>query len=115
MAPPMKQLLTWSLSAARPFDSPTKRNTTAGNKIHKGRRQQNCLTRLFIPNVVLSRIKLRRVSTFREPFIDPIPNVIVKVDRKSTRLNSSHVSISYAVFCLKKKQGRSQLFGQERR
>src|SRR5437868_10245501 len=27
----------------------------------------------------------------------------VKTDRKSTRLNSSHVSISYAVFCLKKK------------
>src|SRR5207249_10007653 len=26
-----------------------------------------------------------------------------KRDRKSTRLNSSHVSISYAVFCLKKK------------
>src|SRR5699024_11778679 len=28
-------------------------------------------------------------------------------DRKSTRLNSSHVSISYAVFCLKKKTVRS--------
>src|SRR5699024_11681372 len=27
-----------------------------------------------------------------------------KQDRKSTRLNSSHVSISYAVFCLKKKK-----------
>src|SRR5690625_3005265 len=27
-----------------------------------------------------------------------------KVDRKSTRLNSSHVAISYAVFCLKKKK-----------
>src|SRR5437868_8135563 len=27
-----------------------------------------------------------------------------RVDRKSTRLNSSHVSISYAVFCLKKKK-----------
>src|SRR5690625_6943711 len=26
-----------------------------------------------------------------------------EVDRKSTRLNSSHVAISYAVFCLKKK------------
>src|SRR5699024_11623602 len=26
-----------------------------------------------------------------------------KIDRKSTRLNSCHVSISYAVFCLKKK------------
>src|SRR5699024_11998673 len=28
------------------------------------------------------------------------------LDRKSTRLNSSHVSISYAVFCLKKKKRR---------
>src|SRR5690554_7002886 len=28
----------------------------------------------------------------------------VKLDRKSTRLNSSHVRISYAVFCLKKKK-----------
>src|SRR5437868_12519813 len=27
-------------------------------------------------------------------------------DRKSTRLNSSHVSISYAVFCLKKKKNQ---------
>src|SRR5699024_11951643 len=29
---------------------------------------------------------------------------VIKEDRKSTRLNSSHVSISYAVFCLKKKK-----------
>src|SRR5699024_11284367 len=29
----------------------------------------------------------------------------VSEDRKSTRLNSSHVSISYAVFCLKRKAG----------
>src|SRR5690625_6897208 len=29
-------------------------------------------------------------------------------DRKSTRLNSSHVAISYAVFCLKKKIRRNQ-------
>src|SRR5699024_11783937 len=29
---------------------------------------------------------------------------IPELDRKSTRLNSSHVSISYAVFCLKKKK-----------
>src|SRR5690625_6534081 len=28
-------------------------------------------------------------------------------DRKSTRLNSSHVAISYAVFCLKKKKNKS--------
>src|SRR5699024_11311196 len=30
-------------------------------------------------------------------------HLLQKEDRKSTRLNSSHVSISYAVFCLKKK------------
>src|SRR5690606_3836702 len=33
-------------------------------------------------------------------------------DRKSTRLNSSHVKISYAVFCLKKKKSRAQDRGQ---
>src|SRR5207249_12293328 len=32
------------------------------------------------------------------------PEARVRLDRKSTRLNSSHVSISYAVFCLKKKK-----------
>src|SRR5207249_1908173 len=32
-----------------------------------------------------------------------------KEDRKSTRLNSSHVSISYAVFCLKKKKAKGPL------
>src|SRR5690554_7518305 len=34
--------------------------------------------------------------------------VIAVVDRKSTRLNSSHVRISYAVFCLKKKKSTSR-------
>src|SRR5699024_12777100 len=32
---------------------------------------------------------------------EPIPASFENKDRKSTRLNSSHVSISYAVFCLK--------------
>src|SRR5690606_41863273 len=35
-------------------------------------------------------------------FVDTIRSVRI-LDRKSTRLNSSHVKISYAVFCLKKK------------
>src|SRR3712207_8493049 len=33
-----------------------------------------------------------------------ISEPMVAADRKSTRLNSSHANISYAVFCLKKKQ-----------
>src|SRR3989442_5744717 len=36
------------------------------------------------------------------------------VDRKSTRLNSSHVRISYAVFCLKKKKKRSSATHRQR-
>src|SRR3712207_8135023 len=36
--------------------------------------------------------------------LDQLKEVNAAVDRKSTRLNSSHANISYAVFCLKKKQ-----------
>src|SRR5438477_5937983 len=39
---------------------------------------------------------------------------LVVRDRKSTRLNSSHMSISYAVFCLKKKK-KLDLKGNEQR
>src|SRR5258708_29377539 len=38
-----------------------------------------------------------------------------RADRKSTRLNSSHQIISYAVFCLKKKNGRSGRAARRRR
>src|SRR5436309_6156046 len=45
----------------------------------------------------------------REPLrvteLRPIAQLVL--DRKSTRLNSSHVKISYAVFCLKKKKKRT--------
>src|SRR2546427_5248234 len=39
--------------------------------------------------------------------VRPVPNISAGIwdpDRKSTRLNSSHSQISYAVFCLKKKK-----------
>src|SRR2546426_5482008 len=43
----------------------------------------------------------------------PIPTQIVSngeyIDRKSTRLNSSHLVISYAVFCLKKKKQNTEI------
>src|SRR5438067_5359582 len=46
----------------------------------------------------------------RMPGHDPIlrrsKRLAQPLDRKSTRLNSSHVSISYAVFCLKKKKNK---------
>src|SRR5436309_5883375 len=48
-----------------------------------------------------------RYSVVRSPHPDPLSQTAgrrEKEDRKSTRLNSSHVKISYAVFCLKKKK-----------
>src|SRR5690606_40229680 len=37
-----------------------------------------------------------------------VDRAAARTDRKSTRLNSSHVKISYAVFCLKKKKIRTK-------
>src|SRR5690554_5525715 len=42
---------------------------------------------------------------------DPFSEEDERLDRKSTRLNSSHVRISYAVFCLKKKKRNIMLIG----
>src|SRR5688572_31407005 len=36
--------------------------------------------------------------------LGPTGTTVAEIDRKSTRLNSSHSQISYAVFCLKKKK-----------
>src|SRR5207253_5961352 len=38
------------------------------------------------------------------PLLAALGATMLALDRKSTRLNSSHVAISYAVFCLKKKK-----------
>src|SRR5690242_20971048 len=50
----------------------------------------------------------RETSAHRaREYIDAHPSIrdcLQMEDRKSTRLNSSHMSISYAVFCLKKKK-----------
>src|SRR3712207_8473643 len=47
-------------------------------------------------------------ETFHAPLLHGYPRAFLEplavLDRKSTRLNSSHANISYAVFCLKKKK-----------
>src|SRR5256884_4588360 len=43
------------------------------------------------------------LATFGRPSSAGVPESFTALDRKSTRLNSSHGYISYAVFCLKKK------------
>src|SRR5207249_9167837 len=59
-----------------------------------------------------TREELRLLSAIAQPLVVALASQVpylksiatTRGDRKSTRLNSSHVSISYAVFCLKKKK-----------
>src|SRR5204862_2851466 len=50
------------------------------------------------------RARLLRPAGARHPAAEAVRLQPQGADRKSTRLNSSHVEISYAVFCLKKKK-----------
>src|SRR5204862_6484601 len=62
-------------------------------------------TRLRRPKICRISFRHRRADPLqtgrRQQLRAPLP---FRRDRKSTRLNSSHVEISYAVFCLKKKK-----------
>src|SRR5258707_12278097 len=51
---------------------------------------------------VVFQVQLNRVAAF-------VAERDLILDRKSTRLNSSHANISYAVFCLKKKKKHSNV------
>src|SRR3712207_8910434 len=51
---------------------------------------------------------VRRREHLRHRHPRHLPGTARPRDRKSTRLNSSHANISYAVFCLKKKKKRHQ-------
>src|SRR5690625_6256845 len=75
-----------------------------------------CLMGYILPvdNNIAKNYAQRMMKTEKEPLkLDKIKKIDLnteqiqinydKRDRKSTRLNSSHVAISYAVFCLKKK------------
>src|SRR5690242_20887513 len=69
--------------------------------------QTGILLRLLeAPRVRLEIDKVQRIGRGQAGVINFVLIVIeqLRQDRKSTRLNSSHMSISYAVFCLKKKK-----------
>src|SRR5690606_41725629 len=75
-------------------------------KIHEGK--HSLPFGLYIVNAVQEEIGLRGAEMISRK-IRPDLAIITDVchdtqDRKSTRLNSSHVKTSYAVFCLKKKR-----------
>src|SRR5688572_32589522 len=60
---------------------------------------------LFELGFLSGRLGLERtLIVITDPDRTEIPSDLTESDRKSTRLNSSHSQISYAVFCLKKKK-----------
>src|SRR5690606_40327036 len=59
--------------------------------------------RLLVPDELHAAPRPRVVGRLHGGLRQPLADAAVLGDRKSTRLNSSHVKISYAVFCLKKK------------
>src|SRR5689334_23446951 len=65
-------------------------------------------TTLFRSQEQIPRERYKKGDTIRAVIKEVVRNLTgtpeIIIDRKSTRLNSSHSSISYAVFCLKKKK-----------
>src|SRR2546426_4081382 len=59
---------------------------------------------LDAPEILVERLVLRRDGYGVRRLEELAPHRSSLIDRKSTRLNSSHLVISYAVFCLKKKK-----------
>src|SRR5205085_9917300 len=90
---------------------PTRRSSDLGErKAHLGGTVELAL---FVEKQVRAE-KFAEVA--REPRHREIDRVreVVELDRKSTRLNSSHSQISYAVFCLKKKKDHASVRAQKR-
>src|SRR6266702_7730554 len=63
----------------------------------------------LFPYTTLSRSRLETANLDRRGDIAGLGAARSRTDRKSTRLNSSHVAISHAVFCLKKKKTKQTM------
>src|SRR5205807_8174005 len=103
IGPPPAVLCTLSLHDALPISAaePPAAEPSAGDAGRRGkpkRRRFNFNVLESLEKIVQSKTSEPAATTGWTPPVAGTP-----VDRKSTRLNSSHLVISYAVFCLKKK------------
>src|SRR5688500_19152630 len=63
---------------------------------------------MSLPGIARFRVNMFQQRGSVGMVIRRIKAEVLSVDRKSTRLNSSHLVISYAVFCLKKKKRKHE-------
>src|SRR5690349_22835308 len=87
--------------AAQGGAAPVARQVRAYREAHEKQIVTEFVSLLSIPNHAGDRGDIERNA---QEISAMLRQRGVQVDRKSTRLNSSHVEISYAVFCLKKKK-----------
>src|SRR5690554_5696569 len=73
----------------------------------KGRLRVSAFQQRNQKAMVIRRIAFD-IPHLEELSLPPVLGELANKDRKSTRLNSSHVRISYAVFCLKKKKKKNK-------
>src|SRR5207253_3528087 len=92
-APTHPAISTLSLHDALPIFELRCERITENGALFVGRSGTR-LTIYSIENIFKKHVRLAEIKRHITPH---------SLDRKSTRLNSSHVAISYAVFCLKKK------------
>src|SRR5438034_4388985 len=97
-APASADIYTLSLHDALPISTPS---TRSGESSHPFRRKTSESSDRTCSDWSASR---RRDTQATTSVISPVMEACTPGDRKSTRLNSSHTVISYAVFCLKKKK-----------
>src|SRR5437879_9173818 len=90
--PPIIRMKLWKNTQTSPADQPF-----IGSPV------------LIVIGSMITKVTMNMCGT-----LTPEGSAQTSVDRKSTRLNSSHRCISYAVFCLKKKkrQGKATMSGQ---
>src|SRR2546430_12305206 len=107
MMPPLQATLPMTSSANMDTDSPPKNyravtlRISAGRILTAQRAIQAAYPRTGGPVMTLGILHALKGQRSVEDLLRALPSALR--DRKSTRLNSSHSQISYAVFCLKKK------------
>src|SRR5207302_11055321 len=100
-APPSSYIYTLSLHDALPIYQ----GIVLFVALTADRRRSPCQD---VPQQAPSYFDHEQAKRWKTPQATWRPNPRLASDRKSTRLNSSHVKISYAVFCLKKKKKKTK-------